>query len=271
MAWIESHQNLQRHPKTLRAAAKLEVSVPTLIGHLQCLWWWCLDFAEDGELTGFDHAEIAQAAMWFGDATAFVDALLQCGQANKPGFLEMNSGHLLVHDWSDYTGKLIERRQADAARKRAVRRTSAGHPQDIHTPSSVTVPNRTIHNRTGEPPSVVPPPSSSSPTWLQILLGLKGWPQDAAANVDVQEKTQADYGHLDLEAEAQKFVWYYQDSQKPTSARTARRDWWNWLKKVIPQVEPGRHPEEVDRKEYLRRYGKYASAPASDDAPEGQG
>ncbi|MDP2948893.1 MAG: hypothetical protein Q8P22_05080 [Chloroflexota bacterium] len=128
MAWIESHQNLQRHPKTLRAAAKLGVPVPTLIGHLHCLWWWCLDFAEDGDLTGFDHAEIAQAAMWDDDATAFVNALLQCGQANRPGFLEMNTGHLLIHDWSDYTGRLIERRKADAARKRAVRRTSAHRP-----------------------------------------------------------------------------------------------------------------------------------------------
>lgn len=279
MAWIESHQNLQRHPKTLRAAAKLDVSVPTLIGHLHCLWWWCLDFAEDGDLTGFNHAEIAQAAMWPGDATAFVNALVECGQASRPGFLEMKERLLLIHDWSNYTGRLIERRKADAARKRAVRTPSAGHPQDIgtlsarrpqdiHTPSAVTVPNSTVPNRTEpDPPSVAPPPTNSNPRWLQTLLGLKGWPQDAATNEEVQEKTQDRFGHLNLEEEAQKFVWHWQDSERKLTG--ARRAWWNWLAGVKPQVEPGRHPDEPDRKEYLRRYGPLANLPAESDGGEG--
>ncbi|MDP3063865.1 MAG: hypothetical protein Q8O40_11750 [Chloroflexota bacterium] len=96
---------------------------------------------------------------------------------------------------------------------------------------------------------------------------MKGWPQDAAANVDVQEKTQASYGHLNLEAEAQQFAWYCQDTRRKQTVD--RRAWWNWLKKVTPQVEPGRHPEEVDRKEYLRRYGHMAGLPDEPDGEEG--
>lgn len=43
MAWIESHQTLSRHRKTLRAAALLHVDRHKMIGHLHELWWWALD------------------------------------------------------------------------------------------------------------------------------------------------------------------------------------------------------------------------------------
>lgn len=39
MAWIESNQQLARHPKVKKAARTLEISVPTVVGHLHFLWW----------------------------------------------------------------------------------------------------------------------------------------------------------------------------------------------------------------------------------------
>src|SRR5687767_5633894 len=50
MAWIESHQEIARHPKTRKLARLLGGSVPTAIGHLHLLWWWAVDYAEDGWL-----------------------------------------------------------------------------------------------------------------------------------------------------------------------------------------------------------------------------
>lgn len=112
MAWIESHDNLAGHPKTRRAARMLGVSIPTMIGHLHLLWHWCLKYADDGDLSGYDHADIADAMMWDGDPTELVNALLNCGPAGKAGFLEeTEDGSLIVHDWFDYAGKLIAKRE----------------------------------------------------------------------------------------------------------------------------------------------------------------
>ena len=136
MAWIESHQSLKDHPKTKRAARKLGIGVPALIGHLHCLWWWALDYAQEGSLAGYDDEDIAEAAMWEGDAHTFVEALVDCGPGEHIGFLEAgDDGALFVHDWQVYAGKLVERRQADAARKRSERHSDE-RPQDIRRTST---------------------------------------------------------------------------------------------------------------------------------------
>ena len=140
MSWLQSHQTLARHPKTLRAAKLLNVSIPAVIGHLHLLWWWCLDYAEDGDLGGLDNSEIAQAALWPGEPQAFVEALLNAGASSKAGFLEHSSnGHLVVHDWDEYAGILIDRRKRNAQYKRDVRRMSAGHPRDVSKMSGAIV------------------------------------------------------------------------------------------------------------------------------------
>lgn len=156
--WIESHQSLRKHPKTLRAARALGVCEVHLIGHLHCLWWWAMDYAPDGDLSSYTDTDIAAAAEWDGDAAQFVAALRDAAKiGDRPGFLEMREDRLHIHDWWEYGGKLIAKRDAEAARKRDtrrktdsptteprpqdVRRTSAGHPQDVRL-------NRTVQDST---------------------------------------------------------------------------------------------------------------------------
>ena len=127
MAWIQSHQELRQHPKVRKAAKMLGISAPALIGHLHCLWWWALDYADDGDLSKYDALDIAHAAIWENDPESFIDALKTCGMKDGPGFLENVDGRLVIHDWWEYTGKLVERRNAN--RKRMVR-TRAAHVQD---------------------------------------------------------------------------------------------------------------------------------------------
>ena len=163
MAWIESHQELRDHPKTKRLARLLGCSLPQAIGHLHLLWWWALDYAQDGDLTGYDAADIAEVCQWQGDPDEFVDALLRCGIDGRPGFLEQTDGRLVIHDWWQYAGRLVERRRQDAERKRASRRrpspddadvhkTSDGRPADVarnSTQPNHTVPNPTQPNQAG--------------------------------------------------------------------------------------------------------------------------
>lgn len=187
MAWIESHQELREHPKTRKASRMLDVSVPTLIGHLHLLWWWASDYAEDGDLSGYENYEIADAAMWGGDPHQFVEVLCTCGKAGAAGFLETvgddESITLHLHDWGEYAGKIIDKRKADARRKRDarlglpslldtdVRRTSTGHPTD----GAGTLPNHTLPNQTKPVSSVEPAPDQATDnftTWFDEVCSL---------------------------------------------------------------------------------------------------
>lgn len=169
MAWIESHQELGQHPKLKRLARALGVNRVQAVGHLHYLWWWATDYAQSGQLSGFAAWEIADAALWDDDPDAFVAALTETGFLDADGAL---------HDWGEYAGRLIERRAADAERKRSARRksdptptdgapqddetTSGGRPADVPTPSVVTVPNRTVPNQT-EPPAGETTPQPPTP------------------------------------------------------------------------------------------------------------
>ena len=115
MAWLESHQALGQHPKLRKLAALLSINRPQAVGHCMYLWWWCLDYAQDGSLARYDAVDIALAAEWDGDPAEFVEAL------ERAGFVDRSDDGLAVHDWWEYAGRLIERRNADAARKRAGR------------------------------------------------------------------------------------------------------------------------------------------------------
>lgn len=121
MAWVESHQSLGQHPKTRKLARILNVPIPQAIGHLHMLWWWALDYAQDGDLSRYEDADIADAVLWEGSPALLMASLLDAR------FLDQPDGKPRIHDWDQYGGKLIARRKADAARK-----PRSGDPEDIH-------------------------------------------------------------------------------------------------------------------------------------------
>lgn len=148
MAYIESHQEVDDHPKTRKAARLLGIGIPQMVGHLHIFWHWAFDYAPDGDVTDYPPEDLADGARWEGDPALFVQALIDCRiSKDKAGYLERtDDGRLLLHDWREYGGKLIAKRQADAERKRADREaaragtstdaaepiqgTSTGHPTD---------------------------------------------------------------------------------------------------------------------------------------------
>lgn len=119
--WIESHQSLLNHRKTLRVCAALGIPKVQLIGHLHLLWWWALDNAdEDGFLGDITAREIAGAADWpVDDADNFVEALLQAGRPH--GFLELKRRQYVLHDWREYAGKYAAKKKANAQRMKDAR------------------------------------------------------------------------------------------------------------------------------------------------------
>ena len=144
MAYVEAHAGLRDHLKTKKVARLLSVPKVQVIGHLLCLWWWCQEYAQDGDLSGFDAADIAEAAEWEGDPQTFVNALLNCGAKGGAGFLhhDDDTGALLVNDWYQYGGKLFVQREQAAERMRKMRARNANNTDgyaDVTRNDTVTV------------------------------------------------------------------------------------------------------------------------------------
>lgn len=148
MAWIEVHQSLFTHRKTLELADLLGIPQVYAAAHLISLWTWALDNAPDGALH-VRRTIIARASMWSGDADALCNALIESG------FLEQSeNGVFTIHDWSDYAGRLVEKRRQNAERMREARSKQPPEPRATHVQrtwsarAGATVPNPTVPNRT---------------------------------------------------------------------------------------------------------------------------
>jgi hypothetical protein len=124
--WIKVARDLKRHPKTRRAARLLGVGRAQVIGHLACLWSWAMDFAESGDISPFDPEEVEEEALWEGEPGKLIEALLECGVAGGPGFLERSDeGGLLIHDYGEWIEGLIETRKRNRDRQKRWRERKA--------------------------------------------------------------------------------------------------------------------------------------------------
>jgi hypothetical protein len=119
VAWIESHQALAHHPKTLRLAAELKCGIPASIGYVHLLWYWCLDYAHDGVVDVSMRDQVEGACYWRGKAGVLWNAFVQAG------FVEVIESGVQVHDWMDYAGRLIQKRAANVDRVRNMRARNA--------------------------------------------------------------------------------------------------------------------------------------------------
>lgn len=238
MAWIESHQSLGRHPKTKAAARALGISRVQLVGHLHYLWWWALDFAEDGDLSDIDPNDIAEEAMWEGDPQDFIDAL------TAAGFL--TAGHH-INDWDDYTGRLIAQRESNRERQRRFRERRRSEnvtdplPNDGVTVTSplrndATKPNHTVPNRTEDAIASsgadAPKPKAKRATALPEGFALTDQMRKFAAD--------RDFTDAEIEFEFEKFVNYWQGEGR------TKKDWpATWRTWVLNAVD--RRPRQPAR------------------------
>lgn len=142
VAWIQVHQTIKDHRKTYDASDALEIQPAHMLGLLVSFWLWAIDNAPAGDLQGISNRTIARAAGWpEADADCFVESLETAGWLDST-----EDGKLIIHDWLDYAGKLIDQREAEKQRSRRRRsaakvdttdglsqsdhRTTAGRPPD---------------------------------------------------------------------------------------------------------------------------------------------
>lgn len=116
MAWIKSHQSLERHPKLYRLMDKLGIHKAQAIGHLHCFWWWALEYAPSGDISNLTIKEIARGGQCDEDAQKFINALIYSG------FVEKDDAGMRIHDWERYAGDYqrgIEKQQRYRDKKKA--------------------------------------------------------------------------------------------------------------------------------------------------------
>lgn len=117
MAWIEIHQSLINHKKTIALAEELDMQEVHVVGHLVAFWLWALDNVQDGVLDGVTPRMVERAAQWNGDSGKLVHSML------VSGFLNEKHGQMEIHDWFDYAGRLINKKKENAKRMREARST----------------------------------------------------------------------------------------------------------------------------------------------------
>lgn len=119
MAWIELHQALPQHRKLLALRDALRLRTPAALGHMCLLWLWALDNAPDGDLSALPPRQLAEICQFNARRAGELAAALRTS-----GFVDADGR---LHDWGDYTGRLIDQRAANRERQRRRRARLGGH------------------------------------------------------------------------------------------------------------------------------------------------
>lgn len=104
MAWLRSEQSLLHHPKTVHLKVLLKTDTATVIGKLHMLWWWCLDYAIDGDLS-------KKEAKVIEDACEVPLKLLI-----RAGFVDSRP-YRRIHSWWEIQGNYLRNRFKDQPEK----------------------------------------------------------------------------------------------------------------------------------------------------------
>lgn len=161
--WLQLDDTLPDNPKVQKLAEMTGLPDTQVMGMLVCVWTWALSQRPDGKMSLLDWRAVERSARWEGVPRALFDAMVAVRLIDS-----FDTGYAL-HDWSEYTGKMLEHREKDRMRKRPG--NSVEVPRKIHGDSGATVPNHTVptsggsgdaYTREGEaePDLVDPPPAA---------------------------------------------------------------------------------------------------------------
>ena len=96
LLWCKSDQAIERHPKTLDLMGHMGWCLDVTIGKLHRFWWWCMIYAEDGDLRKHSDIRLGVAVGLSGqEALKFVEAMRIAGWIDIEPYPR-------VHDWWDH-------------------------------------------------------------------------------------------------------------------------------------------------------------------------
>lgn len=284
--YAQISETLVDHPKTTRLSRALRINRIQVIGHLTCLWNWAMKIAPDGDISRVSYRDIADAARYtdaddFEEdadiaAEKFVRALIDCRtHEDGAGFLEVVDGDLMIHDWSEYGGKLnakvsknaffswVKRQREkgvtvsttdesfaiwcqdrDALLSKCV--ADSGDTKTRQCRDSVATHGdlQSGAKRSKEETRVSPPgrDAREAPKRPSTESRPSPLPPDWSPTESLQAEMAQECPCVDLEAETRKFA----DHWRSTGERRAdwQSTWRNWIRRAVKdyQVPPGRAP-----------------------------
>lgn len=119
------------HPKRARLRRKLGSRA---VLAMMDLWEFCAFHKQDGDLSGMDAAEIAEAAGWRGDAEAFVETLAEIE------LLDGAPGAYRVHDWAERQPWVVGAKTRSIAARAAAEARWSKSPASMRPASKRTMP-----------------------------------------------------------------------------------------------------------------------------------
>lgn len=129
MAWIESHQSLERHPKTLLLRRVTLLSHNEVLGVLHRLWWWALDNAHDGDVTDFCKKGLMEEV--FGIPEKEEKSLAEC--LIEAGWLDKEGDKIVIHNHGRYRDRITEMREMNKLRQKEWRERRKNKINDNNT------------------------------------------------------------------------------------------------------------------------------------------
>jgi hypothetical protein len=128
------------HPKTLDLAARLEIELPTAIGHLELLWAFTGKKAPQGNIGKWPDGAIARACHWMGKPEIFINAL------QHARLVDGDDAHrLTVHDWHEHAPGWVR------AKLKKVGLKFVGGADPSLVPSSEDTPDGSSEGTEGDP------------------------------------------------------------------------------------------------------------------------
>lgn len=175
MAWIESHQSLERHPKRADLSARMKWTKPETIGRLHMFWWWVLDFAEDGDLRKYNDGHIAEAmCVDIAQAGDLVEALVQARWLEREPYFR-------VRNWYGYIWRFLHARygKSDVGKIRRIKElynnADTGAEVEAETGAETALTNQpTLRGARARVESSVPTAGNEA-TFLSPLQKKEGW------------------------------------------------------------------------------------------------
>jgi len=166
--------------------------VDTTLGKLHRFWWWCVDYAEDGDLRKHndDRLGAAVGVLPGEPAKRFVEAMVKaCWLDRKPYFR--------VHDWWDYIGKFLQIKYKHSPEKWQ-------HVRDLYHGSNNKGKNCSLNGsktyKPNQPNQPNQPLSNRDREWLAILAEIKGYPLQEEIDIQFLKEKEKDFPEVDIAA-----------------------------------------------------------------------
>jgi hypothetical protein len=108
----------------------------TTIAKLHRFWWWCVDYAENGDLRKHSNERVGRAVgLSNGESTRFVESMILTGWIDEKPYRR-------VHDWWDYIGLFLQRRYGskNSEKWKAVYKLYKNCTEDVQQLAQPTIP-----------------------------------------------------------------------------------------------------------------------------------